>query len=87
MQEKNNVEETIIISSPSPQSSIQSKVSKQQKPKHKIEICKVLWSKPNSYAISIKGMGITIPTDYQISESEIEVKYIGTIGKSDFKIL
>jgi len=66
---------------------IQSKLDKPNKSKHKIEICKVLWSKQNSFAISFKGFGITIPTEHKIYEKEIKIKYLGTIGESDFEIL
>ena len=66
---------------------IQHKLDKPKKPKYKTEICKVIWSRPNSYAISFKGFGITIPTDRQITESKIELKYVGSIGESDFEVL
>lgn len=66
---------------------VQSKPIKQSKPKYQKEICKVIWAKQNSYAVSFKGFGITIPTDHQINESEIEVKYVGAIGEPNFEVI
>jgi len=85
MLEENNVKQ--IEEDENPLISIQSKQNKQLKQKYQTEVCRVLWSKLNSFAISFKGFGILIPTDHKITESEIEVKYIGTIGETDFKIL
>jgi len=57
-------------------------------PKYKEELCKILWVNNNSFGIDFQGYGISFNTqnNQTINNKDyMKVKYIGTIGKDDFK--
>jgi hypothetical protein len=56
----------------------------------KVEMCKVLYVKPNILAFDFKGYGIHISTEHLLDQEIIptkfiEVEYESDIGKPDFK--
>lgn len=58
---------------------------------YKEEICKVLWIKEHAYCVDFQGYALSFHTsnehmlDIEKIKDTIIIKYIGTIGKIDFK--
>jgi hypothetical protein len=60
------------------------KIEKEVKVEAKEVKCQVLCSTTEASMIEINGLGITIPLT---EEEYVTIKYVGTIGKADFKIV